>query len=172
MSDLADLSCICQLNKQHHKDSPGAHAFGDCPEFEGINTVSCLLQLICMTADADLQSVPPPHYVSCLHAAVHVVAERRGSARTECVTKCVTKYVTYRAEEENIMQAMQDANLREQAQADRQRLQLVSLDFVLSRLKKHVLLVGDLSLLTSCSLQGVHSQLPNIMRKLRSAETL
>lgn len=29
-----------------------------------------------------------------------------------------------RAEEENIMQAMQDANLREQAQADRQRLQL------------------------------------------------
>ena len=84
----------------------------------------------------------------------------------------MTKCVTYRAEEENIRQAMQAANLREQAQADRQRIRLVSLYFVLSRLKKHVLLVGGLSLLTSCSLQGVHSQLPNIMRKLRSAETL
>jgi len=52
--------------------------------------------------------------------------------------------VTYRAEEENIRQAMQDANLREQAQADRQRIQLVSLAFVLSRLKMHVLLLVNL----------------------------
>ena len=56
----------------------------------------------------------------------------------------VTKCVTYRVEEENIRQAMQDANLKEQAQADRQRIQLVSLAFVLSRLKMHVLLLVNL----------------------------
>lgn len=58
-------------------------------------------------------------------------------------TQSVTKRVTFRVEEENIRQAMQGTNLREQAQADRQRIQLVSLAFVLSRLKMHGLLVVD-----------------------------
>ncbi len=66
--------------------------------------------------------------------------------------------MTYRAEEENIREAMQDANQREQAQADRQRIQLVSLDFVLSRLKMQVLLLLH-PRLPKCSLQGVHTWL-------------
>ncbi len=79
-SDLPDLNCICQLNKPHHKDNPGEHAFDDCPEFKGVSTVSCLLQLICITAGADLQSVPPVYCVSSVCAAVHVVARHASLA--------------------------------------------------------------------------------------------
>lgn len=40
---------------------------------------------------------------------------------------CMLTCLPYRAEEDNIRQAMQDANLKEQAQADRQRIRQVSL---------------------------------------------
>jgi hypothetical protein len=49
--------------------------FDDCPDFKGISTVSYLLQLICMTADADLQSVSSLCCMSPLYTAVHAVAE-------------------------------------------------------------------------------------------------
>ena len=75
LSDLADLNGICQLSKQRHKDNSGELAYYDCPQFKGIRAASCLLQLICMTAGADLQSVPSLHCMASVYAAVYVVAE-------------------------------------------------------------------------------------------------